>query len=311
MHGMFDHLIHADWSIGASKRWFASATRGESGWLVQAPAQVSDSSQFLDLTFSYGSSQRVLAGFDFPIGVPEAYGIKTGFRNFREMLPALWRDGWSDFSEVAKLPAEISLTRPFYPMSSTKGVSRAELVTGLGVSSFDELLRICERRTQHRQAACSLFWTLGGNQVGKAALTGWQEIVRPALLRDAKLWPFDGALADLMDAPGLVLAETYPAEAYRMVGAGFKPGAESKRNREHRRSKAVPILDWAGKYAVLFTPDAQAALVDGFGDSKSGEDPFDALLGLLGMIEVVEGRQCERTEEHAVITTWEGWILGR
>jgi len=308
---MFDQLLHADWSIGASKRWLASATHGESGWLVQAPAQVGDSGQFLEKAFSSGSTQRVLAGFDFPIGVPSAYGIKTGFRNFREMLPALWRDGWSGFSAVAKLPAEISVTRPFYPMSSTKGVSRTELAAGLGVSSFDELLRICERRIEHRQAACSLFWTLGGNQVGKAALTGWQEIVRPALLRGAKLWPFDGALSDLADAPGLVLAETYPAETYRMVGAGFKPSAESKRNQEHRRSKAAPIMDWARKHGVLFTPDAQAALVDGFGASKSGEDRFDALLGLLGMIEVVEARQHERTEEHAVIPSWEGWILGR
>ena len=94
----------------------------------------------------------------------------------------------------ARLPSEIAITRPFYPRSSSKGVTRAELVAGLGVSSFDDLLRICERRTEHRQAACSLFWTLGGNQVGKGALTGWQEIIRPALLRGAKPWPFDAFL---------------------------------------------------------------------------------------------------------------------
>lgn len=311
MPRMFDLLIHADWSISAPKRWFASAACGEGGWLVQAPSLVGDSAGFLDKAFSAASERRVLAGFDFPIGVPSTYGVKTCFRDFREMLAALWNEGWSDFSDVAKLPAEISLTRPFYPMSSTKGVSRAELVVGLGVSSFDELLRICERRTEHRQAACSLFWTLGGNQVGKAALTGWQEIIRPALLRGAALWPFDGELAELANAPGLVLAETYPTEAYHMVGANFAPGAESKRNQSNRRSKAPPILDWARKNRITFSPDAQAALVDGFGPSKRGEDPFDAILGLLGMIEVVEGRQPERTEAHAITATWEGWILGR
>ena len=50
------------------------------------------------------------------------------------------------------------------------------------------LLRVCELKTEHSQAACSLFWTLGGNQVGKGALTGWQEVIRPALLRGARLW---------------------------------------------------------------------------------------------------------------------------
>lgn len=307
---MFDKLIHADWSVSPGKRWAAIAERQADRWVVEAPALVGPSGAFLDRAFAAAAGQCLLLGFDFPIGVPVAYGAQTGFRGFRELLPMLGEGPWSEFFAVARQPAEIAITRPFYPLSSTKGVSRAELVAGLGVGRFDELLRICERRTAHRQAACSLFWTLGGNQVGKGALSGWQEVIRPALLRGAALWPFDGGLAELARAPGVILAETYPAEAYRMVGAGFLPG-QSKRRQADRQEKAMAILTWAERHGTVLTRPAAAALTAGFGPSSSGEDQFDAMLGLLKMIEVAEGRRAEATERHEVTAAWEGWILGR
>jgi hypothetical protein len=307
---MFDLLVHADWSVSADKRWSASAARRDGEWVVDVPEPVGPSAIFLDKAFNAATTQRVLLGFDFPIGVPLAYGVQTGFRDFREMLPLLGADAWSTFFDVARSPTEIAITRPCYPFSSAKGVSRAELVAGLGVRSFDDLLRICERRTEHRKAACSLFWTLGGNQVGKGALTGWTEVIRPAVLRGAALWPFDGSLAELAHAPGVVLAETYPAEAYRMVGAGFLPG-QSKRRQADRCCKAKPILAWADHHDVGFTAQTIAELKDGFGPGSNGEDRFDALLGLLKMIEVAEDRQLEKTERHEAVIAWEGWILGR
>jgi hypothetical protein len=307
---MFDRLIHADWSMSSSKRWVATAERQPSRWVVEVPTLVGPAESFLNDVFSTAAQQRVLLGFDFPIGVPAAYGAQTGFSCFSELLAAIGDGAWSQMFDVAYLPEEIAVTRPFYPVSSKKGTSRIELVAGLGVSSFDDLLRICERRTEHRQAACSLFWTLGGNQVGKGALTGWKEVIRPALKRSARLWPFDGNLADLAAAPGVVIAETYPAEAYRMVGAGFLPG-QSKRRQADRQDKAVPILAWAKCHGIIFTASASAALADGFGSTASGEDQFDALLGLLKMIEVTEGRREECTERHEATADWEGWILGR
>jgi hypothetical protein len=41
---------------------------------------------------------------------------------------------------------------------------------------------------------------------------------------------------------------------------------------------------------------AHEGMCFGFGPKKSGEDAFDALVGLLAMIEVVEGRRTERFE---------------
>jgi hypothetical protein len=308
---MFDQLIHADWSITPGKRWMAAAERRPMGWTVAAPTLVGATDRWLDDAFSAAlAGQRVLMGFDFPIGVPAAYGMQTGFKGFRDLLQSLETGVWPDFFDVARSPSEIGIGRPFYPAASKKGVTRAELVAGLGVERFDDLLRICERRTVDRQAACALFWTLGGNQVGKAALTGWREVILPALQRGAALWPFDGALADLAKEPGLVLSETYPAEAYRMVGAGFRPG-QSKRRQADRREKSAGVRAWAERHGVVFTTFASEALDDGFGSRPGGEDPFDATMGLLKMIEVADGRRQAQTELPAESACWEGWILGR
>ena len=85
------------------------------------------------------------------------------------------------------------------------------------------LSRWCDRATAERPAGAPLFWTLGANQSGKAAITAWRDWIVPALgahgrnpgrrNRPIRLWPFEGGLHALL-APGVaVLAEVYPAEA--------------------------------------------------------------------------------------------------
>jgi len=49
----------------------------------------------------------------------------------------------------------------------------------------------------------------------------------------------------------------------------------------------------------------------GFGPSKSAEDPFDAMLGLLSMIEVVLGFRSEGAPVDEDVRKVEGWILGQ
>jgi hypothetical protein len=66
----FEHLIHADWSIETRKRWLASAVREHGCWCASAPSPVGPVSDFLQGLLTKAESQRVLAGFDFPIGVP-------------------------------------------------------------------------------------------------------------------------------------------------------------------------------------------------------------------------------------------------
>ncbi len=305
---MFEQLIHADWSAHDNKKWVATAERTSQGWQVAAPRLTPSAAEFRDC--SLFSGRKVLAGFDFPIGVPMAFGKKTGFRDFPEALAEFGSGEWKEFFCVADSSNDVSLKRPFYPRTYPKGRKQADLLAALGVKTMDELLRSCDRKTPTRRAACSIFWTLGGNQVGKAAIDGWRTVIQPSLRRGARLWPFHGPLYELSKSAGCVLCETYPQEAYSHVGVEFRQGG-GKRIQEDRRRACAPLNVWAKEYGVSFTDDAQKELREGFGRSGAGEDPFDALVGLLSMIEVVDQRRNEGSPPDAGGIAWEGWILGQ
>ena len=301
-------LLHSDWSVSAAGRWAARADRAEAGWHVAAPRAVGDCASFVDSLWTLPGP--VLAGFDFPIGLPEAYGRTTGLGSFPAALEAFGHGAWADIFRVAETPAEISPRRPFYPRVSSAAASQRHLLDALGVVEMDDLRRRCERATPMRRAANPLFWTLGGAQVGKAAIAGWQQVILPARRRGASLWPFEGSLSELAASGPPVLAETYPAEAYAHVGVCFRPGM-SKRRQEDRHAATRDLAGWAGRHGVVFAPDCLTRLDDGFGATRNGEDAFDALIGLLGMIEVVEGRRPERPGVRGGEDAWEGWILGQ
>jgi hypothetical protein len=300
----FARLVHSDWSTTPSKRWRAEARRTSSGWLVEAPKRVGVLTDLLDDLL--GSPQSTLAGFDFPIGVPAAYARKAGISSFPELLDVLGAGVWSEFYLVCEESKEISAHRPFYPRVSSSKARQAHLRDALGFGDSDAL-RACERQTKTRKVACSLFWTLGGNQVGKAAISGWRDVVQPARKVGALLWPFGGELTALSESGSLVICETYPAEAYGHVGVHFPAGA-SKRNQTARREAMSSLLEWARRWGISFTDRMRNAIDDGFGAHKSGEDPFDAAMGLLGMIEVVDGRRAAAPTPTGVS---EGWILGQ
>jgi len=306
---MFAAVFHADWSRSARKRWAAFAIRKRHGWEVSGPIQVPSPDQLLQTLFGAAEKGPVLAGFDFPIGVPEAYGSKTGELDFPSALRQFGSGRWARFYDVVEAGSDIAIERPFYPRRSSSEAKQIHLIRALGVTTIDDLRRRCERATQDRRAACSLFWTLGGNQVGKAAVAGWREIVAPARCRGAKLWPFEGCLAELAREGGLVLAETYPAEAYAHAGVRFRPG-ESKTRQADRRGKSGALSVWAVHAGVRFDDDMLTAVQGGFGEDPAGEDRFDAALGLFGMIEVVSGRRSEGATD-GNLRVWEGWILGQ
>jgi hypothetical protein len=309
---MFDFLFHADWSCEPGKRWAATAHRHDKGWLVSAPQRLRDNGDTIGLIHAaQRQGRRALFGFDFPIGIPRAHGAQTQFTGFDEALSQFGHGEWKHFFDVTDDPNDVSLIRPFYPNTSRAGRRHADLCGPLHVSSIDELRRTCERRTPHRPAACPLFWTLGGNQVGKAAINGWQDIIIPALALGANLWPFDGPLRELSTSPGSVLCETYPREAYNHLEILFRAN-ESKKNQEHRRRVLLNVIERAKERTVIFGPAAKAQVIDGFGPSKFGEDAFDTFVGLLSMIEVVENRRPECGSPHPrEVTDWEGWILGQ
>jgi hypothetical protein len=285
------------------------AHRDGDHWFVERIAAVPSSVELLKLWLLTG--QSVLAGFDFPIGLPAQYGERTGFENFLEALPHLGQGEWADFFLVAKTPTEISLHRPFYPANALLEPRRKHLLEGLGCDDFDQLRRICERKCNGRRAASPIFWTVGANQVGKAAIDGWQNILRPALAGGAKLWPFQGSLSALSEFGGCVLCETYPQEAYGHIGVKLQSSrrGEGKSTQVGRQRVSQSIAAWAQTHHARLDRSLETQIQEGFGESRIAEDQFDALIGLLSMIAVVN--HTRRDGCPSPVSQWEGWILGQ
>jgi hypothetical protein len=303
---MYDVIFHADWSKNRNKRWLAKAEKRQSGWdissLERSPCKLDE------LLLREARDKRVLAGFDFPIGVPAKWAEKRKLGSFPSFLDELAKDSESLFFKVAGSKHEISLKRPFYPATAKPGVKQEYLFQRLGFPSFSELRRTCEARADNRQPACPLFWTLGANQVGKGAISGWQKVVIPCVNGGARLWPFDGELC--MESPnGLTIAETYPAEMYGWLGAESVRKA-GKRKQDARKAVANQILTWASLKGVSIASPLQDIVKNGFGEKPEGEDPFDAFCGVCGMIEVSLGCRHHGAPTDEAIRKHEGWILG-
>jgi hypothetical protein len=223
------------------------------------------------------AGRAILMGFDFPLGLPAAYARLAQIDSFRKALPDFGRGPWEGFFEVASDPREISVYRPFYPnrCPSPGACKQKYLTTTLGVN-WPDLYRRCERATPERQRACPLFWTLGAKQVGKGALSGWRELLQPAIRYEAgqaALWPFDGDLDDLLSADRIVMVETYPAEAYGHLQIRFESRREGgKRSQAARRRNANALLTWALTNRISLTSGLRGAIEDGFGTTGDGED---------------------------------------
>ena len=298
-------VAHCDWSIADAKRVMAVALRTIDGWAISPPEPVGDTATLFERLAARGEPGGLLVGFDVPIGIPAASAEKAGLFGFRDLLRRMACGDYPDLARVAATVEEISLTRPFYP-ARPGGTRRAHLFAALGLDAT-ALTRRCEQATASRGAASMLFWTLGGNQVGKAALSGWRELILPRL-DHVRLWPFDGPLAALT-GEGVTLVETYPGDVYARLGIPFRPLGKTS---QAGRQRAAPYLArWIAERPVTVSPALAERIADGFGPAKSGEDPFDALVGLFGMLDVVDGRRPEGVPDDPAVRETEGWILGQ
>ncbi len=196
-----DIVVGADWSISPQKRWMAMAVLGRDGrYFARAPEPAGETGDlFIRLAKAAGRRGRVLLGFDFPVGVPAHYAELAGVTDFMAWLPNLGHGEWVDFYTPAEHPHQISLHRPFYPQKPGSA-RRSYLLQALAANSIDQLRRHCDLPQPGHRAAAPLFWTLGAQQVGKAAISGWRDVLGPAL-RDhpaqVAIWPFSGLVRDL------------------------------------------------------------------------------------------------------------------
>jgi len=294
--------LHADWSMHPAKRFLCLARRDARGWRIAAPAPVGDPAALLRMLCAEGVP--VVMGLDLPLGVPRAYAAMRAEPDFPAFLRARADD--APFFAVSETLASVSAARPFYPARGIKGMTRLAHAQALGMAQAADLSRLCDRATDQRPAGAPVFWTLGANQSGKAAIAAWRDWLAPALAAGApyRLWPFEGGLHALL-APGqAVLAEVYPAEALRQLGLRM---AGSKRDHAARRALAPALLDCAHGAE----PSLRAAITDGFGAAPDGEDRLDCVLGLLAMLRVIDGTQPDHVPADPWVRRWEGWVLGQ
>jgi hypothetical protein len=250
----------------------------------------------------------VALGLDMPIGLPRAYAAGLDAPDFPAFLRALGAD--AAFFDVCDTLDQVSAARPFYPRIGRAGMTRAAHAAALGMDDAAGLCRACDRATAERPAGAPLFWTLGANQSGKAAIAGWRDLLVPAAAAGlpTRLWPFQGDFRALL-APGTIaVAETYPAEALRHLGLRLR----GSKRRQADRAALAPAL--AAAIARLnAAPDAAlAAMMDtGFGAEAAGEDRLDSLLGVLCVIGVADGHRPDTAPPDPWIRRWEGWVLGQ
>jgi hypothetical protein len=297
---------HADWSMDARKRWVTLARRQGGLWQAKAPRLVGDPAALAAAMIAEGGPAAL--GLDLPLGVPRGFAQHRPEQDFPAFLAGLTEN--LDFFAVSPGLETVSPARPFYPARGIKGMTRAAHAAALGLADAAGLSRLCDRATAERPAGAPVFWTLGANQSGKAAISAWRDWLAPALAAGSpfRLWPFAGALHDLLRPGTLAIAEVYPAEALRHLGLKL---AGSKRAEAPRRALAPALRD--AMAALHVTPDAALAemIQAGFGTDAAGEDRFDSLIGLLGLIGVIDGKRPDFIPADPMIRRWEGWVLGQ
>ena len=299
---------HADWSVDPRKRWVAVAHREGNGWRLAAPEPVGDVTTFLQRLRALARGAPVALGVDLPLGLPRAYAAQRSERDFLHFLATMATR--PDFFRVCAALADVGPHRPFYPARGLRGMTRAAHAAALGFADATGLSRACDRATLERPAGAPLFWTLGANQSGKAAIAAWQDMLLPALARgdDIQLWPFAGAFLSLIAPDAITLAETYPAEALRHLGIVLKG---SKRRQADRAAVAWSLHAAMADLAVTADATMERAISDGFGSDAAGEDRFDCSLGVLCVLNVLAGNRPDIAPPDPWIQHWEGWVLGQ
>ncbi len=159
-----------------------------------------------------------------------------------------------------------------------------------------------------------MFWALGPQAVGKATITGWRELVAPALADRARryaIWPFDGGLGELLERSDAVIVEAYPADAYLQLGLRMGSRRTAKTRREDRRAEGPLLLERCRELGVRPERQLVAQIRDGFGSDRAGEDRFDATAGLLAMINALRLSAEPDLPDDPCVRRHEGWVFGR
>ncbi len=220
----------------------------------------------------------ILVTADVPIGLPNGFPEVFGNQGFIEWLSNR-EGGWKDL--VADSVASQTKDQPF-------------VVCKKGEKKFGGKFpqRLCEEKTQGE----SLYWCVGGKQVGKAALQFWYETLRRLQCHfEDKLavWPFQEVAGK-----DIVVAECYPAMLYQRVW-----------NRRVAKSNPCDVVD-----ALADKRKHESNLCDEktWLHAASSEDEFDMFTTALAIVSWGGNSDnfMNAPDQPDEIRKVEGWMIG-
>ncbi len=302
---------HADWSLFPGKRWLTRRPARRRGMARRGTGIGRRSGAPLPARLLAAAGGGAVAlGVDLPLGLPRRYAaLYATLADFPAFLRGLAHR--PDFFAVCATLAEVGAGAAVLSGARRARHDPGGACGGPRARRCRRAVARCDRATAERPAGAPLFWTLGANQSGKAAIAAWRDFLLPALAPPRR--PGSGrsrATCCACSPPGaIVVAETYPAEALRHLG--LRMGG-SKRRQADRAALARPLR------AAMAALSARARrrrwsrrLADGFGADAAGEDRFDSLLGVLCVLGVLDGVRPDGVPDDPWIRRWEGWVLGQ
>jgi precorrin-8X/cobalt-precorrin-8 methylmutase len=280
---LFDLYVMVDWSaaaapkLGADSIWIAALRRrglSIEPVLLENLATRRDAAAVLRALFigSLARGQRVLAGFDFPLGYP------TGLAERLELQGAPWRAVWDEIARSLvdgpdnrnnrfAVAAELNrrLTGEAYPFWSCPAGSAGPFLQPKhhrrhSAGEFPEH-RLVDRRMRGPQPG----WKLAGTgSAGGQALTGIPVLRAlrddPALRGRTRVWPFETGLA--APAAGgharVLMAEIYPS----LVPAPPRAGEVKDSAQVRHLARHFATLDAQGGLAELLEGDPELSRAD-------------------------------------------------
>lgn len=284
----FDAYCIVDWSaasvpaLGADSIWWALlrwATPEPSLETGNCPTRLALAAELTARLRGPLAGQRVLVGFDFPLGYPRGFAAALGHRGPPE---SAWSAAWTTLREAVRDDAmntnnrfEVAATLnsqvsggfgPFFGRPKSVPPQIAAHLSPRQQGSFEFPLRTRAGATlertrladRHGRTASTAWFVYGGsNSVGGQALVGIPHVARlREALADARVWPFEtGARLPPRGEARIVLAEIYPSLFHAR-----QPGAEV-----HDR---LQVISTAFAFARL---DADGLLEELF--AAPGEDP--------------------------------------
>jgi hypothetical protein len=217
-----------------------------------------------------------------PLGVPaslaEALGPAAG-ANFLELL----RHAGSipGFFDTCPEPARWSPQQPFFSAAGEAELRRwARQMEAFGVSAYRAIDLAGAARSPLVVPAAP----------GAAARDVWRTLLADVDEIGGRVWPFDGSMAALTSAPGVVLGEIDPRAASPLATA-----------HEKRRAAAIGVLqqeDWVREHGIV---------LGGLDAARRSKDAFDALFSVADLLRsVFEGAPLDGAHTHPM----EGGLLG-